>query len=488
MSDWLQLFLIVVAWGLLIYFTAIVCVRSKVGSVGLPLAYLVTMTFLHIGTLTYLVPGYSHERYDANRYLVKLSYTADMNMQGSIASLLTVVGLFLGCLLMRGGVRKGVAEQASDIVVPANRDALLLPLLAIASLGYIFTSVSIASVQSIIAVLRSLSIVIVALGLWVAFYRRDRIALSRWIMVASAIPAVYLIVFGFFSYGFAAMAILFSFWMAMPRPRAPGSGFKQFFSVFTAIYLSLSLFVSYMEVREQLRWGVLWREGTTQWDKFVGTVNSLSKAHFLNPFDFSQLDWFNVRLNQNILIGRTLWWHEYYPALVLKGQSILYAFLAWVPRFLWADKPEMGGSRFAADHTGLRFSNEVAIATGPTFEFVANFGMIGALFGGFILGIVIRWLDKSCARHLRREDYARFIRNFLIGISVVAPTSQIFYIVSSTAASWIVGTGLMFWMRTGGGQRKKAPRVVGNRPNRVDPVLELSLRPNELLLDRPTID
>ncbi|MDH7974944.1 hypothetical protein QH494_22385 [Sphingomonas sp. AR_OL41] len=460
MTSAIELSLIVIAWGALIYFTALICVRSKSGSVGLPLGYLITMTFLHIGTITYLMPGYSHLRYDANMYLFKLNYTDDMNLQGSIASFLTVVGIFIGCAFVRGGARTGNAERPSDIAVPRSRDSLLLLLLLLASLGYFFAFIKISSIQSLFVILRNLSVTVVVLGIWVSFYRRQQVALSRWIMVAAAIPAIYLIAFGFFSYGFAAMAIVYSFWMAMPRPRAKGSRLKRVGTVLTSIYLSLSLFVSYMEVREKLRWGLLWREDATQWDKITGTISTLSGAHLLNPFDYSQLDWFNVRLNQNILIGRAIWWHQLYPGLNLKGQSILYAMIGWMPRFLWPDKPEMGGSRFAAVHTGLRFADSVAIAIGPTFEFVANFGMIGSLGGGIVLGLVLRSLDRSCAISLRKEDYARFIRNYLIGIAIIAPTSNLFFIVAAVAASWIVGTGIMFWMRTNGGRRRDATQVL----------------------------
>lgn len=450
MSPSIQMLLIVLAWGFCLVVVTRICVKSREGSVGLPLAYLLAMTFLHVGSISYIDPGYSANRHDSHWYLTSMNFTSQMVLDGTLASFLTVVGILAGCLLFRGGR----AVNSAVIATPPNRNPMIFNLLILSSLGFVGGFIAIASVQSIFVVLRNLAIVAICLGLWISMRRLDHVQFTRWVMVSAAIPVVYLIVYGFFSYAFIALSIIYAFWLSVPKPKAKSSP-KQTLVTIGATYITFSLFVSWMEVRDRIR-GVIWSdygradrlEESTFGERFTAVFDALGSVRLFNPFDYRHLDWLNVRLNQNIFIGKAMDWHQIHPGLDLNGSSLLLALVGWVPRFLWSTKPEMGGSGFVAEHTGSVFSDAVAIASGPTFEFVINFGLIGALFGGVALGALLRWIDRNAARSLRDMDYARFIRAYLIGLALVAPGSQMFFIIALAASSWIVGTGIMFWMKT----------------------------------------
>ncbi|MDG1458116.1 MAG: hypothetical protein P8Q92_09585, partial [Pseudoprimorskyibacter sp.] len=62
------------------------------GSVGLPTALVLTMTFLYGGCFVYAVPGYTHLRPDGHWYLVQYDFSETLVMQATFASLLGVFG------------------------------------------------------------------------------------------------------------------------------------------------------------------------------------------------------------------------------------------------------------------------------------------------------------------------------------------------------------------------------------------------------------
>ena len=317
------------------------------------------------------------------------------------------------------------------------------------------------SLQSIIAAARNLAVVAICLGLWMAFQRRDRDSLRLWAAMTVVVPVTYLLGFGFFSYGFMAIAVVTGFWLSVPRPGKKTKELLQICLVLAGIYVSLSIFVTYMEVRNSLR-DVLWDSDARLSERISIVVTELAKARPFNPFDFRQLDWVNIRLNQNMLIGKAMWLHEIAPYLRENGLAFLASLFAWVPRFLWPSKPGMGGNDFVGKHTDMSFSDGTTIGAGPVFELFVNFGLIGVFLGSIVFGWILRWMDVYCARQLHRRDIGRFIRGYLVSVCLINPMSLIFFLVSSATASWIIGSGIMFVLdRTRKRDRRLRPPVRG---------------------------
>jgi len=453
----LRILLIYAIWFAAIFYVHRLCKNSRSGSVGVPLSYLVTMTFLHCGGLLYAIPGYSHLRVGGNWYLRALDFTEQMVLSGVLASGLSVVGIAVGCYLCSDKRRPGLAPAAIPPSAPLHLrrgpppfhrpPARYLPvpmlLVACGMTAFILTGLvlTLPSIQSIVMAGRNLAVVGVCLGLWLAWQRRSRAGVKLWIAMTLLVPAAYLLGFGFLSYGFTAVAIFLSFWLSSME-RSWRNKLLRFTLIALGAYASLSIFVGYMEVRNALR-EVLWNLDASLSERFATVIAQLAHIKPLNPLNFTQLDWINIRLNQNMVIGKAMRLHELAPNLQENGMGILISLFAWVPRFLWPNKPGMGGNDFVEKHTGMSFNDATTIGAGPVFELFVNFGLVGVFVGSIVLGWILRWMDAYCARQLQRREVGRFIRGFLVSVSLINPMSLIFFLVSSGVASWILGTGIM---------------------------------------------
>jgi len=465
-----ELLLIAVPWAFLCYYVGRLCNRSVEGSVGLPLAFLITMTFMYGGALVYLVPGYSHLN---NPYLLSLNFTAEMVAQGFFASLLGIAGIALGCRIATrpSGVKAG-DRRLSAVSVEVPSRMIWLVLMGGGS-AFVLTSVAghQASIEAVVAAARNLTIVGICLGLWSAHQRQDWRLKYKWLVVASFIPAGYLLGWGFLSYGFIAGSILLAFIWAL-RGSTRGHRFSPIRVMLgvVAFYLILSVFVSYMEVRQYLR-EVLWSDAGLE-ARIAVVFDAMAKASFFNPFDFRQLDFINMRLNQNFFIGKAITWLQLFPDLFQNGHTIVESVFAWIPRVLWPNKPEMGGSSFVSLYTNMTLSKTTTFGAGPIFELYVNYGYPAVFIGMTVFGSVVRFFDIRCARALRSGDLPKFVRLFLVGIPLINPLNVFFFMVSSCAAAWVLGTALVFLFHRSG-KKHGAEKVP---PNTAPPGYELRTR------------
>lgn len=79
------------------------------------------------------------------------------------------------------------------------------------------------------------------------------------------------------------------------------------------------------------------------------------------------------------------------------GNQLLGVLLFWVPRSSWPTKPQDTGI-FLAEQRGYVFEN---LSAPFPAELYVNFGWIGVIIGGFILGVALRKLDISSECRLR---------------------------------------------------------------------------------------
>jgi hypothetical protein len=446
-----QLLLIALSWVLLCYYVSRICNRSVEGSVGLPIAFLITMTFMYGGALVYLVPGYSHVD---NDYLLSLDFTDEMVAQGCFASVLGIAGIAFGCrIATRPGRMKSGDGRLSAISVEVPGLPIWLVLM-VGGLAFALTSVSAgqASIESVLEAARNLAIVGVCLGLSSAHQRKDWRLKYKWLLVASFIPAVYLLGWGFLSYGFIAGSTVLAFtWALRGTTRGHRLSPNRVFLGVVAFYLILSAFVSYMEARQYLR-EVLWSDASLE-ARIAVVFGAMAKASFFNPFDFHQLDLINMRLNQNVFIGKAISWLQSYPDLFQNGGTIVESFFAWIPRVFWPNKPEMGGSSFVSLYTNITLSETTSFGAGPIFELYVNYGYPAIFIGMTVFGAVLRFVDIRCAQALRSGDWPKFVRFFLVGIPLINPLNVFFFMVSSCAAAWILGSAFVFLFHRSGMKR-----------------------------------
>src|SRR5262249_5125365 len=132
-------------------------------------------------------------------------------------------------------------------------------------------------------------------------------------------------------------------------------------------YLALSLYVTYMRDRKDIR-AVVW--GGEAYSSRVSTISrTLTEFEFLdihNPDHIARID---ERLNQNYLVGRAIEYLDQNPDGFAHGRTLWEAVLAVVPRAIWRDKPMVAGSgNLVTEFTGIQFVGETSVGIGHILE------------------------------------------------------------------------------------------------------------------------
>ena len=443
-----QLLMIAAAWIAMVVSVARFTARSADGSVGLPMAFLFSMTFLYCGFVAYAVPGYSHMRAGGSLYLQSYGFSEETVLLGAMASVLGVAGFLVGCWLGNGRRRRGAGTGAAPrLVISGNHRKFLLWSLGLFGFaGFVVgvMNLPIPMIQAVLQVARNAAVVAVCLGATFVALVDRRSNYTLWLVLAGTIPTAYLIVWGFTSYGFIVFTCFASYWLAVLAPRSLGS-LRIGLAGAAITYGILSLFVAWMSFRTELR-AVLWSDAGAA-DRVGAIVDAFSKTELLQPGNFESLDWISTRLNQYVFVGKMIEWHELYPDLRLHGETLYLALLTWVPRFLWPGKPEMGGNTFVAENTGMRFSESATFGAGPVFEFYVNFGYVGVFLGFVVLGLLVRWIDRSAAHALRTGQFMDYARWFTVGLAFIAPLTDFFFLINTAVMSWLVMTMLGWLLR-----------------------------------------
>jgi hypothetical protein len=208
---------------------------------------------------------------------------------------------------------------------------------------------------------------------------------------------------------------------------------------------------AWLEVRKSIRQIV--SQGGSSELVAEAAISAATQYDIGTSLAFEALANVDSRLNQNIFIGLAIEKLQLLPDTYENGQTILFAFLGWVPRFLWPDKPERGGSVFMAKHTGLEFDATTTFGVGPIYEFYVNFGYTGVFSGFFVLGGLIRLFDIFAVRALFRFNTARFAQYHLAGIALLDPLADLFFIVTLLASAllfgWFLRIGVHRYLPTG---------------------------------------
>lgn len=425
----------------------VLCVRRTIaaGSVGLPAAFLLSMSFLYGGAFVYAVPGYTHLRADGHWYLKILDFSEHMVLEGTFASLLGVLGFVVGCGVF--GTRRGRAHRPMPPVrrPPSytRRVLLILGAVALASFALHFAGVSFPMSGAVLEAGRNLALSVICLGAASAVLNGR--GYRGWIVLAALVPAYYLVGLGFTSYGFLFVTILLCFWLAvlkMPRRTAWPVAWGL---ALVVCYLALTLFMAWMSFREELRL-IVWQPEN---DGSIVDValRALQGIEPFSPWDFHALDLINIRLDLPLFVGRMIDWHARHPELREHGATLIIIPLVFLPHFIWPGKPERGGSGFMEHHTGMILSDETTFGTGSVFEFFVNFGYVGVFVGFLLLGLIISRIDRRAARSLASGNHLDFARWFAVGVVAVDPLVRPLFIVNGGLMTWLLTSLLIVVVR-----------------------------------------
>jgi hypothetical protein len=314
----------------------------------------------------------------------------------------------------RSSARPPTQQQRLALLHEAGR-AAKWGLAPVGVLAWILTFTPVAQLPSMGAVLsvaKQCLILALCLLCWVAWEKRAFQTFWGLVALSMVLPVITVSTSGFIGYGITMVTTILAFIAMFYRPR-----FHLLLGLTVFIYGGLCLWVGYAANRSDIReaaWGE--QNSVKTFNKFVEILTSLQ------PFDIadqSHLDAIDARLNQNELIGAAV---GVTPDVVpfRDGETVWMAVAAVIPRAIWPEKPDVGGSgNYVSENTLIPFAEGTSVGMGQVFEFYINFGLTGVVIGFLILGAVLRYGDVVCTEALAEANWQGIVKVFLIGSGLV---------------------------------------------------------------------
>ncbi len=425
----------------------------KIPSVGLPLAYLLSLSMIHFfGGLIYALPWYDAK----SAYLMQSGSSYSQVSAGFLQSVYGVMGFGLGSTILADWILR-TFKPSWLRQIPQNPD-LQLPkqLLQIGLFFFFFFAPTIGLIPGFQGFSSSgvyLFVVSLCLYCWKAWHQQNKKAFFFWIGVACTIPIITINLLGFIGYGAAATLVILIFISSFYRPR-----WHILITGFLVFALGLSVFVTYLRDRGEIRSSVWGREGIEA--KYERMVNTFSNFEIIDFSKQSHLEAIDQRLNQNGLVGQAVERINSGQSIYALGYTFSQAAVAVIPRVLWRDKPIFAGSGdIVAYYTGKTFADGTSVGVGQVLEFYFNFGPTGVVLGFMVIGTIIRIIDITAAYKLLSGNWLGFVSWFLPGLSILQPGGALAEITASFAASVV----LMILIRQFA--LRKAPRFKQPRIN-----------------------
>jgi hypothetical protein len=394
--------------------------RSKIRSVGLPLAYLLSLAMIHwMGGLIHTLPWFEG------------NYSSAVVAFGFRECFAGVLAFAAGTLIAAPQVLKRARWfQRFDQPIASPPSLSLLYLVV----GVLFVGVLIPVVKTIpsvgaVAVCGAYLIVAgLCLACWQSWVAKNRFGVLLKLCLSAGFPAFTVLTMGFIGYGTLAALVVLIFVSSFYRPR-----WQVALGLAAVFYFGLSLFVTYMRDRDELREMIRGEEA------YVERVNALSEMiqnfEWIDLNNERHLELIDIRLNQNFLVGAAKVNLLLGDVPFARGGTLWEAVLAVVPRILWPNKPVRAGSPEIVEQiTGIPFNEETSVGVGQVMEFYVNFGRVGVLLGFFCMGTLLRIVDAAAARHLYRGDWAGFVTWFLPGLGFLQAGGSLIE-VSGTVAT-----------------------------------------------------
>jgi hypothetical protein len=401
--------------------------RRDRASLGLPVAYLVSLLLIH-------VPGAYAQVFSAG-FLADQGVTAAGFFFATIGAVCFSGGVILASLSTPISTIQ-FATSGSTAVTPNRKSFALFCLLG----GWVFVYGlsplhNIPSLGAAVDKGGAVWILGVILGLREALRQRSLLSIVIWLGALLVYPVLMLLLGGFLSYGSAAMIVVGSALTISTRSYGRVAA-----GLAVATYLALTIFVNYFENRDAVR-DEVW--GGAPLEERVDTVLGIaSNFHWFDsddPLDLLALD---ERLNQNFFVGLAAERIETGQVGHLYGRSIWEALQALVPRAIWPDKPVLAGSpEIVSEMTGLELSPTTSFGVGNVMEFQINFGLEGVVGGFLLLGWLIGMLDRKAATAERRGELGKVILFFVPAVALIQPNGSMVEMASGAAAAVVAAHG-----------------------------------------------
>jgi len=413
--------------GLVIWVAAIValifCNRKK-ALAGLLFIWFGDLSINHLfGALIYLVPNYEPQA----AYLRVM--TADQTANGFFLTSLGMVGFLAGAVIAAPFALKFIRFDKS----PSKKsNSSSLPQSLIMSGAFFYFVLRFLQGIPSLGTLSQSGWVLMQVGICLAarnaYLQKNQSGFTVWLIVGLIFFPFFTLIFqGFLGFGIKVMLIILCFTVLYYRDK-----WKLFVLAPIMLWLGLSLYINYMGARDSLREALPGKERLITAQRFFTDLRGFSIK------DNEHLDFINMRLNQNSLVGAsidylTAGYQEY-----ARGKTIIAAMYAIIPRILWKNKPIVGGSgSLASDYTGLVFADGTAVGVGHPLELYANFGTAGVILGFFVFGLLLGIYDRCAGKALLAGDIKTFLYFFLPGLAFTTTIGSLAEATSSFVAMYV---------------------------------------------------
>ena len=415
--------------------------ERRVG-VGLVATYFLQLFILFgIGGLLYCIPEYA-EISSVDTQLVVAGF-----QQSTYAIVSFIVGAFFLAPSMKSmNIDKRKASFYFSYGLP-----VFLILLGMVSF-FLRNIIFISSLIALVCGFNQLLLAGIVLGVWQAHLKNHPYAKNIFIMLFLLPPFASLIFQGFLGFGaLASFTLIMFLYSSFPSK-------KSYLILLLIGYLLFSFFSVYLENRNEFR-RVAWSGGDT-----LSTISAMEELFVggfqlfdLQKLDIDSLKLIDSRLNQNILLGKSVHYLDRGYEGFAKGETLIDAVLALIPRILWPDKPMVGGSGdLMSRYTGEQFAVGTSIGITSVIEAYINFGTYGVISIFLFLGILMGHIDRKAKHALCEGDQERFILWYLPGLGFLQVGGSFVEVTSTVFSLLFVAWITVFWLRL----KKKKYRLV----------------------------
>lgn len=421
--------------------------RSGVGA-GLVFSYVLSFGAMHwLVPVLYLLPWFDTDR---------VGLTALGMRQSAIAMLAFLAGSEIAMGIVR---RRLQMEPESGDAMPLVDNRIVNLYFIVGGLLYgIVLPVAgrLPSVTAIVSAGATLGVVAIGLKCWNAWWKHRSVMFWIWLAGTAMLPVVTVMGQGFLGYGFAAMLTVFAFVASFYRPR------WQVMTVGLLLaYVGMSVYVTYMRDRDDIR-AVVW-SGSSVTDRVDQVVETFQATEWFSLESEAHLNRVDGRLNQNFLLGAAIVYIEGGSIEFASGATLWDALIAIVPRALWPDKPDVGGSgNLVADYTGFRFAEGTSVGIGQVMEAYVNFGTEGVVVVFLVIGGVLSLVDRWAFVRLRAGHASRFLLWYMPGLSFLQVGGSFMELTSTAAAGVAVALLLSRLSQSLYPDRRADARLVGD--------------------------
>jgi hypothetical protein len=449
--------------------------KTKSMGAGLSLAYLLNLWILHwVASTLYLLPGYTYYyREDVIAGLEQSTYA----VVAFGLSYLTFSRILARAPKSRGPqaigspgavtrppvepAQSGVTHRTAIISIqqgaknqsrPAGKappvaqisdTRLTNTYILIGGTCYLLSMTPLGSLPTITALITSasnLALVGLMIKSWRSWQQGDRKSFRLWIALASVYPLLTIITQGFIGFGIFNTILVVTFVAGFYRPK-----WKLIAIGLASVYLGLSIYVTYMRDRGDIR--------NTVWggESYGSRVDQL-KETFSNPEFFSldedeHLERVDMRLNQNWMVGAAVNQLQAKRVEYAKGETLLLALTAFIPRVIWPDKPAMAGSGdLVSRFTGYYFADGTSVGVGQVMEFYVNFGQAGVVAGFLVIGFILALVDKKAGDCFAKSDWLNFGCWYLPGAALMQVGGSLVEVTASAGAAFAVSRLVKYFL------------------------------------------